>query len=332
MLKEIFKKAIQPIWKLFGVSRLLFYQEEIIRQLTADRHQATAERHQILKELKSQQHQLDKVASHAEFTDINYTRLTKSNKYKNARDLISLLTPMDVKGGKYCRLGQDFDGGYVMLDAFSTDEINAAYSFGISNDVSWDEDIAERGIEVYMYDHTIDKLPKKHPRFHFFKEGVTGDPEEEGLKTLSSLIVRNRHQESKNLILKMDIEGYEWGVFEETPSDVIAQFSQIVIEFHGLDPSRHKEDLSKILFVLNKINQTHQSIHIHANGYCTVSWLPGITLPHVLEVTYIRRSDYADRLIKNTRTFPTPIDQPTFPWLPDVPLGTFSSEIDAKKE
>ncbi len=89
-----------------------------------------------------------------------------------------------------------------------------------------------------MYDHTIDKLPKYHSRFHFFKEGVTGDPDEAGLETLSNLLRRNGHQASQNLLLKMDIEGYEWAVFEETPSAVIGQFSQIVIELHGLNPNK----------------------------------------------------------------------------------------------
>ena len=147
---------------------------------------------------------------------------------------------------------------------------------------------------------------------------------EEGLETLSNLILRNGHEKSENLILKMDIEGYEWGVFEETSSDVIGQFSQIVIELHGLNPKKSNNELSKILSSLSKINKTHQSIHVHANGHCAVSWLGKTALPSVLEVTYVRRSDYVDRLVKNTRMFPTKIDQPTFSWLPDVPLGGFN--------
>ncbi len=234
---------------------------------------------------------------------------------------------MDIAGAKYRRVGRANDGGYVMLDDLVPQNIDAAYSFGINDDVSWDEAIAELGIEVYMYDHTIKRLPKRNPRFHFFKVGVTGDPAEKGLQTLGNLVVKNGHQNSKNLILKMDIEGYEWSVFEETSSEVIGLFSQIVIELHGLNPSSSKADLSKVLSVLNKINQTHQSIHIHGNGHCSISWLGELALPHVLEVTYIRRSDYADRLIENTRTFPTEIDQPTFPWLSDVPLRAFTAEM-----
>ena len=280
--------------------------------------------------MKSHQHQLDSATSYLEFATIDDERMRESNKFQNFHEIIALLTPMDVSGAKYTRVGQQYDGGYIMLDDVSSRKIDAAYSFGISSDVSWDEEIAGLGIEIYMYDHTIEKLPKQNPRFHFFKEGVTGDPEEKGLETLSNLIRRNGHERSKNLLLKMDIEGYEWSVFEETPSDVIGQFVQIVIELHGLIPSRSKADLSQLLSVLKKINQTHQSVHVHANGYCPISWLGELALPNLLEVTYVRRADYADRLVPNTRTFPTEIDQPTFPWLPDVNLGNFASEIKAK--
>lgn len=274
-------------------------------------------------ELTTQKHKLDRATSLLEFSTIDDKRMRESTKVQNFHEIIPLLSPMDITGAKYRRVGRDYDGGYVMVDD-SFSKVDAAYSFGISDDVSWDEEIAGLGIDVYMYDHTISKLPKENSRFHFFREGVTGDPREEGLETLSNLIDRNGHKEFKNLLLKMDIEGYEWSVFEETPSSVMSQFSQIVIELHGLIPSRTKADLSKVLSVLQKINRTHQSVHVHANGHCPISWLGDLVLPHLLEVTYIRRVDYADKLVKNTRTFPTHIDQPTFPWLPDVPLGTFT--------
>lgn len=273
--------------------------------------------------IKLQSIQLDRVVFYMEHIDFDESKIKTSNKFQNFHNLISLLTPMDISDSRYRRIGKDNDGGYVMLDDFSPQTIAAAYSFGISDDVSWDEVIANMGIDVYMYDHTIEKLPKQNKRFHLFKEGVTGKPQS-GLDKLSNFIQRNGHQKSKNLLLKMDIEGYEWSVFDETPSEVINQFHQIVIELHGLSPQKSKEELSVIFSVLSKINKTHQPIHIHANGHTPVSWLGHWAIPQLLEVTYIRREDYAERFIQNNRSFPTDIDQPTFPWLPDVPLGKFS--------
>ncbi|MDR2776538.1 MAG: hypothetical protein LBB17_00620 [Puniceicoccales bacterium] len=58
--------------------------------------------------------------------------------------------PKDVVDKNLVRIGCDHDGGYIMVDDFG--KCDAAYSFGIGNDVSWDLDIAKRGIDVFMYD------------------------------------------------------------------------------------------------------------------------------------------------------------------------------------
>jgi len=314
MIKKIIKLVFQPVRSLLGTERIVHHFESGHREL--------------LKELKMQKHELDKVTSYIEFAALDTKRMKESDKYRNFHEIIPLLSPVDISGAKYRRLGRNYDGGYVMLDDFNSHHIEAAYSFGISDDVSWDEAIAEFKIDVFMYDHTIEFLSKEHSRFRFFKKGVTGDLHATNLETLSTIIAQNGHQKAQNLILKMDIEGSEWGVFQETPSDVINQFSQIVIELHGLDPSGSSENVAKILSVLKKINQTHQSVHVHANGCSEISWLGEQALPHLLEVTYVRRADYAGRFVPNERTFPTKLDRPTFPWLPDVALGTFTVRYD----
>jgi len=244
--------------------------------------------------------------------------------YKRCFDIVSLFSPMDVKGGKYVRVGSNYDGGYVMLDDFQKEKVDAAYSFGICDDVSWDEAIANRGIDVFMFDHTIDRLPKYHPKFHYFKMGVTGYEKGANLKTLGELIIENGHTTCKNLIMKMDVEGCEWDTFTETKSDVISQFSQIVVEFHNLFSAIYDQKHLSIMNVLKKINQTHQSIHVHANSRNNALWIGPLVFPEVLEVTYIRRTDADDKLIANTRQFPTEIDQTNVSNLPDIYLGSFS--------
>ncbi len=302
MNKTILKKIARIIQKLSGIESVLNKQKMILREIQ----------------------DLRRKTSLLEFAHIDEEKLRDSYKFKLFHQLIPLLSPMDISGAEYRRYGRNYDGGYVMLKDFSSRDTDAAYSFGIGGDVTWDEEIAALGIPVYMYDHTIKKLPKTNPLFHFFREGVTGNPDEKGLDTLSNFLRRNGHQESSRLLLKMDIEGYEWGVLDETPSSVIGQFTQILLELHGLNTSSSEEKVSKILAVLNKINKTHQSIHVHANGQTPVDYLGELTLPNDLEVTYIRRIDYADKFIPNARKFPTSIDQSTSRYLPDIPLGRFS--------
>jgi hypothetical protein len=81
-----------------------------------------------------------------------------------------------------------------------------------------------------------------------------------------------------------------------------------------------------VVEVLKKINQTHQSVHIHANSVNAPTWVGGLVLPSLLEVTYVRRADFKDRLVANTRQFPTELDQPTFDW-PDLYLAGFKAEL-----
>jgi len=40
--------------------------------------------------------------------------------------------------------------------------MDACYSLGVGEDVSCDQGIAERGIPVFLHDHTVDALPGKH--------------------------------------------------------------------------------------------------------------------------------------------------------------------------
>lgn len=234
---------------------------------------------------------------------------------------------MDVEGAKYSRVGKDFDGGYVMLEDFEAATVDAAYSFGIADDVSWDEEIADRGIDVFMYDHTIDQLPTVHPRFQYFKLGITGEKKDVDLKTLNDILTQNGHAQHRNLIMEMDIEGCEWDVFQHAELDVIDQFSQIVIEFHGLVAAAYDhEALMTVVSVLKKINKTHQSVHVHANGSTIPLLIGGLALSDVMEVTYLRRGGGKHKFVPNTRQFPTELDQPTYQGGHDVYLGRYDGD------
>jgi len=259
------------------------------------------------------------------FTDPEAVKATTT--YKRCAQIVSLLSPMDLEGAKYSRVGKDFDGGYVMLDDFQSGAVDAAYSFGIGNDVSWDVEIADRGIDVFMYDHTIDSLPKQHPRFRYFKLGITGEKKGEDLRTLDDILAKNGHSQCKNLIMKIDIEGCEWDVFRQADVSIIGQFSQIVIELHGLiEAAYDPKALDTFVGVLGKINKTHQSVHVHANGSSIPLLIGGLVMPDVMEVTYVRRHDEKYNFVPNARQFPTELDQPTLQGGCDVYLGRFDCD------
>ena len=87
------------------------------------------------------------------------------------RELKSLLKVESLKDYVLKRVGGSaVDGHYLMIKNFKKNQI--AYSFGINNDVSWDEVMAGEGCLLYMYDHTIPGLPYERNGFNYFKEGI----------------------------------------------------------------------------------------------------------------------------------------------------------------
>lgn len=218
-----------------------------------------------------------------------------------ALKVLRYFAPKDVVGKKLVRLGSHHDGGYILVDDFGKCE--AAYSIGIFNDVSWDLEIAKKGIDVFMYDHTIQGLPSQHERFHFFKNGICGAKcQNPSLKTFKEILKKNGHTNNKNLILKIDVEGAEYDSFENTESELIDNFAQIVIEFHDFCNLLHFDQGPQILKVLDKINKTHQGVHIHANNCCGVCLIDGVPIPQLLEITYVRRRDY--QFLENPKCYP----------------------------
>ena len=234
-----------------------------------------------------------------------------------ARRMWSLMRPMDVVGRQLIRKGRPHDGGYIMVDH---DLHNAvAYSLGINDDVSWDLDMAALGCQIYQYDHTIPRLPIEHPNFHWYKKGIAAKPTDDGLlERLDRLIEANGHTGRDDLILKMDIEGFEWETFESMSEPTQLQFSQIVLEVHMLvlgGPERQ----TRIARVLEKLYRTHQPVHVHANNHGYVGIVGGVMMPDTMELTYVRRADHQFTLCH--RIFPSEFDMRCKPDVPDFFLG-----------
>ena len=125
--------------------------------------------------------------------------------YQNKYNIYNLLISMEVFGHKKVKIGRKTDGGYIFLDDLKN--IKIAYSFGISREISFDKELADKNIDVFMYDHTIRGLPFENPRFHWNKIGLEGsNTNDSNLKTLPELLKENGHSEEINMILKLDIE------------------------------------------------------------------------------------------------------------------------------
>lgn len=263
-------------------------------------------------------------------TFFDFTKITKINATQEYYErLRSRLKIKRVVGKNFVRIGRQYDGGYIMVDNFQISDKNIAYSFGISNDVSWDLEMARRGFEVFMYDPTIDALPQGNEKFHFFKEGIAGFKfKEYRLNTLEHFITTNGHESCDDMILKMDVEGAEWSFLATVSSETLDKFDQIVFEFHDMTQSKDQSVMNATLACLKKINQTHSLVHLHANNCSPMIILDDkILFPDVLELTYVKTSNY--ELVDDEDIYlPIPIDMPNSCGRKDIPLGFWNRKFN----
>ena len=210
--------------------------------------------------------------------NINIEKLIKEYNFNK------MLCPKEVIGKNKILAGKYGDGGYVILDDLTN--IKIAYSFGISDIISFDKFLADRGIDIYMYDHTINNLVFENPRFHWQKKGLSTESEKnKKMKTLKELLLENGHMNEKNMILKIDIEDKECEIIREISQDILNKFKYIIIEFHF----RKLDNYEIYLDGLKKLLKNHQIFHIHCCNCGNLFVLGDNPICNVIEVSYIKK-------------------------------------------
>lgn len=204
--------------------------------------------------------------------------------------MLEQLKIYDVKSPKV-RLGNEWDGGYV-LPELMLNESKALFTYGVGNDVSFEVDyINKTNNNVYLFDHTIDKITVSLDSLKsmvFKKEGLSYEKTEK-LDTFF-----NHYNENKidgRVLLKIDIEGDEFQYFLKTDIEKLSKLvTGIVVEFH---PTEIKVNINNFFEALEKLNKYFYNCHIHANNYGgTVKHVSdgmNINLPHIIEMTFINK-------------------------------------------
>ena len=230
--------------------------------------------------------------------------------------LAKLLCPKRAIEVKKIRVGGPNDGGYVMLDDFFG--IEAAISLGIGPDNSWDSDIAQKGIVVHQFDQTASSIVSDDTKVRFHRFKIVPLPSDGGI-TLGSIL--ERMIGISKTILKIDIEGDEWVVFESLGSKHLEQFSQIICEFHCFEEVSSDLQFRRMQLVLEKLDASFAVVHLHGNNCSPWRQIGGVMFPSVLEVTYASRDRY--RFDDSNEIFPTALDAPNDINKPDYILGPF---------
>jgi len=231
--------------------------------------------------------------------------------------LMSLIAMLRPKGtiAPLIRVGSAEDGGYLVPD--DLDGITAAVSPGVNQEITFDLDMAARGIDVYMADASVNGPPQNHPAFHFYKKflDVVNDETNVRLAEFCANIPADRR---KDMILQMDIEGAEWRVLLDAPPELLERFRIMVIEFHGLQDMFGRGCFPLIEAVFRKLLATHAVVHNHPNNCTGCANFHGIEVPLVTEMTFYRKDRGFSEV--TSRTYPHPLDVDNVPGNPTLVL------------
>lgn len=232
---------------------------------------------------------------------------TKMTAPAELRSLLNKLRPLSTDK-ELIRLGPKGDGGYLVPNDLAG--ICACFSPGVSFISGFEMDCAQRGMKVFLADKSVDGPASEHESFHFTKKYI-GATSDEGFMTLDHWVASSLPDTNPDLLLQMDIEGYEYEVFLSTSESLMRRFRIIVAEFHILEQLWSQPFFSLAGRALDKILQTHACVHIHPNNCAGSVRKRGLDIPRVMEFTFLRK----DRIERSShqKSFPSPLDHDNTP-------------------
>ncbi len=228
--------------------------------------------------------------------------------------LLKSLRPMSTDK-KLIRLGPEGDGGYLVPDDLTG--VQACFSPGVGCTSTFEKDCAERGMKVFLADKSVDGPRDTHELFHFTKKFV-GAKTNDDYMTIDQWVSSALPEKDADLLLQIDIEGFEYEVFLSASEALMQRFRIIVAEFHQLDQLWNRPFFNFAAHTFDKILQTHACVHIHPNNFHLPVKMHGIEIPPVMEFTFLRN----DRIGQSSyqTSFPHVLDYDNIPYKPSFVL------------
>ncbi len=215
---------------------------------------------------------------------------------------------------KLVRIGGNADGGYLAPD--DLEGIEACFSPGVAQTADFESQMAARGIRCFMADFSVDGPPVQNPLFHFEKKFL-GSSNDEKFMTLGNWVDRCA-PDSNDLILQMDIEGAECGVFLESETALLGRFRIMIVEFHYMQDLWEVRGYDLLRLTFLKLLKQFEIVHIHPNNKAGLQSQHGLAIPPLLEFTFLRKDRVATSV--PTTAFPHPLDRQNVPSKRDFAL------------
>lgn len=236
--------------------------------------------------------------------------LTRQTPPAEILSLMQRLAPKDC-GVDLIRIGGNGDGGYLIPD--DLEGVEYCFSPGVCNVADFENDLANRGIQCFLADYSVDSPPISRPEFTFDKRFL-GITDRGPFFTLQSWKDKYLKDYGDDLILQMDIEGAEYEVILNTPDKLLDQFRVLVVELHRLDGLFDPFAFAYYSSCFEKLLEFFYVVHIHPNNCCGKAKRGQIEIPRVMEFTFLNKRRV--RGAKPQRTFPHKLDAVNFPRKP----------------
>ena len=235
---------------------------------------------------------------------------------KDITYLLNLLTPLTTNI-PLIRIGGDNDGGYLVPDDLAG--ITACFSPGVSDTMTFDNEIMERGIPSFLADASVDGLVCKH-------ELATFDRLFLGAKTTGIYItlddwIARYAPEAGDLLLQMDIEGAEEETLNAAREETLKRFRIVVLEVHDVHRLTRTAKYRSFRRMIEQLNKYFILAHVHPNNYSPPTKVARWCIPPLLELTYIRRDRVEEAY--PTHSFPHPLDEANVQSKVDYPLPRY---------
>jgi hypothetical protein len=223
----------------------------------------------------------------------------------SVKQLLAKLSPLRSPN-ELIRLGPDGDGGYLVPDDLAG--IEACFSPGVSNVAGFELDCAKRGMKVFMADASVDGPPVKHPSFRFVPKFIGGATEGNFIR-LEDWVTQEVGDSSADLLLQMDIEGFEYESILAAPDSILKRFRIMVIEFHDMEFLFSAPIFRFHRLVFEKILRSHACVHIHPNNFCAPMTVGDLESLQMAEFTFLRRDRMSVPNPPFANRFPHPLDR-----------------------
>jgi hypothetical protein len=196
-------------------------------------------------------------------------------------NFLHLLKPQNVFQTKK-RIGPPEDGGYVMTE-FVMENCAALFTYGVGYDTRYEEQFSrDYNKPVYLFDHTINGEPWQRDNLTYRPEGL-GYAEncKEWFDHYNELGING------DILLKIDIEGYEYEYFSKTDMEKInSNVMGMILEVHWID---NGDNRNNFISIMNKMSEHFVLSHIHGNVWGDVWDFEGHSIPKVFELSFVNK-------------------------------------------